>query len=231
MIRVAFLEYERETKEIVFQLSKLLDGSDWTFRHFFKASELAKSMKSTQYHLFIFDEMFKTPRLESAFVHDNPNALFIYVCQDVDQIRDDDQRARVLYISKENLIEDLKEQSNIIVSQCNQVDIYTLIYDGVHVNLPYEEIYYLEKIEKMVYFHTKKGVFHKRMNMSDLEKIFEPYGFLRVHVSYLVNEKHIVAWYKDEVELDSQVKIPLSRAQRRKIQASRRHIEQRMPKV
>ncbi len=222
MIRVAFLEYEHETKEIVFQLSKILKGLDWTFEHYYKASELARAMKDRTFHLFVFDEMFKTPRLESAFVHDNPNALFIYVCDDVKKVQGEDQRSRVLYISKKNLLEDLKSMDDFLRAQCSQVDMYTLIYDGVHVNFAYEDIYYLEKQEKMVYFHTKKGIFHKRMNMGEFEALFKPYGFLRVHVSYLVNEKHIIAWYKDEVELDTAEKIPLSRAQRRKIQASKK---------
>lgn len=217
MIKVAILEYEKETKDITFQLSKIFSKTDWCFRHYYKASELAKAMKEEQFHLFIFDEMFKTPRLESAFVHDNPNALFIYVCSNVEEVRDGDQRARVLYFSKGHLVMDLKENEDTILKQCMQVNFYTLIYDGVHVNLPYADIYYLEKIDKMVYFHTKKGVFHKRMNMSELEDLFTPYGFIRVHVSYMVNEKHIIAWFKDEVELDIGQKIPLSRAQKRKI--------------
>ncbi len=91
------------------------------------------------------------------------------------------------------------------------------------VNLAYEDIYYMEKIEKMVYFYTKKGEFHQRTNMSDLEDMFAPYGFLRVHVSYLVNTKHIIAWYKDEVELFNQKRIPLSRAQKKKILAQRKN--------
>ena len=40
-----------------------------------------------------------------------------------------------------------------------------------------------------------------------LEEIFKEFGFLRVHVSYIVNSKYIVAWYKDEVELINKVLI------------------------
>ena len=85
------------------------------------------------------------------------------------------------------------------------------------MNLAYEDIYYLEKNEKMVYFYTKKGVFHKRDSMNALEEIFKEFGFLRVHVSYIVNSKYIVAWYKDEVELINKVLIPVSRGKKRKI--------------
>lgn len=81
MIKVAILEYEKETKDIVFQLSKLFMHEDWCFRHYLKASDLAKRMKEEEYQLFVFDEMFKTNRIESVFVHDNPNAIVIYVCE------------------------------------------------------------------------------------------------------------------------------------------------------
>lgn len=222
MIRIAILEYEKETKDIVFQLGKLFKKSDWTFRHFWKASELAKAMKEEEYQIFIFDEMFKTPRLESVFVHDNPNAFFIYVCEDTNKTKGNDQRERILYIEKKRLVQDLDDHASLIQKQGSQSEIYALSYNGVHVNLPYESIYYLEKIDKMVHFHTKKGEFQKRVNMSDLEKEFTPYGFLRVHVSYLVNSKHITAWYKDEVELLSHERIPLSRQQKRKILSTKK---------
>lgn len=217
MIRIAVLEYEKETKDIIFQIGKLFSNIDWTFRHFWKASDLAKAMKEEDFQIFIFDEMFKTPRLESVFVHDNPNALFVYICEDSRITKGDDQRERMFYIDKNNLSKELEILAPIILKQSSQGDVYALSYNGVHVNLPFESIYYLEKIEKMVHFHTKKGEFQKRINMSDLEKEFAPYGFLRVHVSYLVNAKHITAWYKDEVELMNKERIPLSRQQKRKI--------------
>ncbi|MBP3853597.1 MAG: LytTR family transcriptional regulator [Erysipelotrichaceae bacterium] len=225
MIRVAFLEYEKETKELAFRLSKVFSETDWTFRHFSRASDLAKAMQETRFHLFVFDEMFKTTRFESVFIHDNPNALFIFTCKDVKQVRQSDRRNRVLYISRDNLLEDFEAIEPFIKEQCKQVDdVYSLVYDGVDVNLQYEDIYYLEKMNKMVYFHTKKGEFHKRANMSDLEKVFAPYGFSRVHVSYLVNDKHIQAWYTDMVQLDDGTKIPMSRSQRRKLMAKRKQI-------
>lgn len=217
MIKVAILEYEKETKDIVYQLSKIFSEQDWCFRHFTKASELAKKMKEEEYQLFIFDEMFKTPRLESVFVHDNPNSIFIYVCKDVKAVQGDDQRNRIFYISKENVSQDIQAYDSIILSQCMQSNVYELNYDGVHVNIAFEDIYYLEKDGKFVYFYTKKGRFHKRESMNCLEEYFSPFGFLRVHVSYIVNSKHIMAWYKDEIELVNKKMIPLSRSKKKKI--------------
>ena len=202
MIKVAILEYEKETKDIVFQLSKLFMHEDWCFRHYLKASDLAKRMKEEEYQLFVFDEMFKTNRIESVFVHDNLNAIVIYVCENPIKTRGDDESSAY---------------DQMIRSQCIQSHVYEFNYDGVRMNLSYEDIYYLEKNEKMVYFYTKKGVFHKRDSMNALEEVFKEFGFLRVHVSYIVNSKYIVAWYKDEVELINKVLIPVSRGKKRKI--------------
>ena len=225
MIRVALLEHENETKEVVFALSKIFDGMDWTFRHFYKASLLAKSCQSVEFQLFVFDEMFKTSRFESVFVHDHPNAMILYLCQDPKEVQKEDQRVRILYISKDNIQKDLQDAQDLLKTQTQQADLYSIDYDGVHVSMPYEDIYYLEKIDKMVYFHTKKGIFHKRVNMSDLEEIFEKYGFIRVHVSYIVNEKHITSWFNDAVELNDTQRIPMSRSQKRKIKAKRKNEE------
>ena len=122
------------------------------------------------------------------------------------------------------------QYDDTVISLPKILDLYFDIIDPVSVNQQGEDIgisyrtgiYYLEKIDKMVYFHTKKGEFHQRINMSQLETLFSPYGFLRVHVSFLVNEKHISSWYKDEVELTTGKRIPLSRQQKRKISANKK---------
>lgn len=159
MIRVALLEHEKETKEVVFALGKIFDGVDWTFRHFYKPSVLAKICQNQAFQIFVFDEMFKSNRFESVFVHDHPNTLILYLCQDVHKLQAEDQRQRVFYLSKESIQEDLMTYSDSLLTQTKQADLYSIQYDGVHVSMPYEDIYYLEKMDKMVYFHTKKGSF------------------------------------------------------------------------
>lgn len=219
---MAFLTREQETKDVVFALSKLLNDQDWGFRHYYKASRLAKACESVDFQVFVFDEMFKTARIESVFVHDHPQALFFYLCEDATKTKGNDQRERIRYIQKDRIDTDLMNMKDWLLSSLHQGDIYDFSYGGVRVNLPYEDIYYLEKIDKMVYFHTKKGVFHKRVNISELEKEFEPYGFLRVHVSYIVNQKYITSWFNDMVELKDSIQIPVSRSQHRKIRAKQR---------
>ncbi|MDD7280420.1 LytR/AlgR family response regulator transcription factor [Floccifex sp.] len=221
MIKIAFLEYENEIKELSYLMAKTFHEQDWTFRIYSKASDLMKGMKNESYQIFVFDEIFKTPRIESVFVHDNPNAVFVFVVENKYKYIKEDKRGRILYIEKNHIQEQYENIQNSLLKQSKQSDIYHLNYDRVNVNLPYEEIYYLEKDDKMVYFYTKKGKFHQRINIGEMEEIFVPYGFIRIHVSYLVNEKYILAWYKDKVELTTGEVLPLSRLQKQKILASK----------
>ena len=108
MIRIGILEHEKETKDIVFALAKVFDGMDWTFRHFYKASQLAKASQNTEFQIFIFDEMFKTPRFESVFVHDHPNAVIIYLCTDPKNVKQEDCRSRIFYLAKANLYDQVQ---------------------------------------------------------------------------------------------------------------------------
>lgn len=217
MVKIAILEYEKETKDIIFYLGQLFKDIDWTFRHFYKASELAKAAREENYQIFIFDEIFKTPRVESVFVHDNPSAMIIYVCHDPAEFLHGESQQRIHYISRTGLVHDLEMMRESLLRQVRQREVYSLVYHGVKIDLPVEDIYYLEKNEKNVYFHTKKGEFHRRLNLSDLEQAFEPYGFLRVHNSFLINPNYMTGVMKDEVELCHSIHIPLSRAQKKKL--------------
>lgn len=48
-------------------------------------------------------------------------------------------------------------------------------------------------------------------SLSDLEKRFQPVGFVRTHKSYLVNFKYVYSLEKTKVVMDSKTEIPLSR--------------------
>lgn len=52
--------------------------------------------------------------------------------------------------------------------------------------------------------------------MAVLEKLLEPYGFLRIHHSHLVNPQHIHHWHKtkNQIELKDGQILPVSRAKR-----------------
>lgn len=217
MIRVAILEHEKESKDIIFALGSFFQDIDWVFRHFYKASDVARRMKEESYQIFFFDEIFDTPRLDSVFVHDNPTALIVYLYNDPEAKRRAETRHRVLYLSKAHLVAEMKSIKEQLLAHAAQKEVYPMICQGVKINLPIEDIFYIEKEGKNAIFHTKKGEFHRRVSLTDLEEAFDRYGFLRVHNTYLVNGKYITGIFREEVEINYAMYVPLSRLQKKRL--------------
>ena len=75
------------------------------------------------------------------------------------------------------------------------------------------EIYYLEKDNKNIIYHTKKGDFSERKSMKDVEDYFSQYGFIRIHSTYMVNFTHIDRVETEFVYLKNEA-LPIARARR-----------------
>jgi two-component system LytT family response regulator len=71
-----------------------------------------------------------------------------------------------------------------------------------HYLLTPEEIFYVKADLTEVIFRTAKGFCYYPKKISDLETLLEPYGFLRIHRSYLINLNRI-----DEMETIDQSRI------------------------
>lgn len=74
--------------------------------------------------------------------------------------------------------------------------IHEVYCDGNHYFFHLDDIYYIESFRRQVTYYTKTGEYTVFDQISKLEKIFEPYGFLRSHKSYLINMSKVVR-YKD----------------------------------
>ena len=75
---------------------------------------------------------------------------------------------------------------------------------------------YIEKIDKQLIYHTQKGEFKERKNMKDAYMEFEPYDFLRIHSSYLVNMRYITKIDSDSVYLQK-IALPFARNRKQEV--------------
>ena len=87
-------------------------------------------------------------------------------------------------------------------------------YNNVKVILSMNDIYYLSKEDKLVCFHTRRGLFSERASMNDMAERFAPYGFERIHASFLVNMHHVFGVESDTVLMDQQDRLPLARSRK-----------------
>lgn len=81
-----------------------------------------------------------------------------------------------------------------------------------------KDILYVESEKHTLSFRTVQGaVLKKHGSLRDVEKELEPYGFLRVHKSYLVNIHHIEQVETQDVLLCGNIRVAMGRDREKRI--------------
>ncbi len=215
MIKIALLENETTAKDIIYALGMLLKDREWLFRCYLKASELAAAQQQEHFDVVILHEKFNNPRIESVFVRPYEDRIVLYVDHGtMQQVMDD--RHQIFVIRAAQINQDLFALTDKLSHRLSGKEEYVFSYNKVKVILNINDIYYLSKEEKLVCFHTRRGLFSERASMNEMEKRFAPYGFQRIHASFLVNMHHVFGVEGDMVLLDQQEQLPLSRSNRQR---------------
>ena len=82
-------------------------------------------------------------------------------------------------------------------------DALKIQYNGMPVELPLEDVLYLEVLGHSVSVVTEQETYSVNATLSGFEQQLERCGFLRVHKSYLVNMRHIKRFQCRELTLSS----------------------------
>ncbi|MCJ7934614.1 MAG: LytTR family DNA-binding domain-containing protein [Chryseobacterium sp.] len=77
-----------------------------------------------------------------------------------------------------------------------------------YLRLHVEEVLYIESARDYVKIFTTEGTVISKYKISDLEKELSGKGFLRIHRSFLVNLKKVVAFTKNDVEI-GKIELPI----------------------
>ncbi len=215
MIKIALLENEHTAKEIIYALGMLLNKHEWLFRCYLKASELAAAQQQEHFDLIILNEKFNNPRAESVFVKPYEDRIIVYVDHGAMEAVHD-ERHQTFIVRSSQIAWDLFAIADKLFHRLSGKEEYIFSYNKVKVILNINDIYYLSKEDKLVCFHTRRGLFSERASMNEMEKRFAPYGFQRIHASFLVNMHHVFGVEGDMVLLDQQEQLPLSRSNRQR---------------
>ncbi len=134
------------------------------------------------------------------------------------------------FILKPYTVEDLETNLGIILYKLKQV-VHQAGHAGQEgqkensffirekhelIRVHYDDISHIEAMDNYSRIHTAKGRFVLSQTLKTVEKRLEPYGFLRVHRSYVVNLSRIDLIAPRHLEL-GEVRIPISEAQRQKL--------------
>lgn len=214
MIRLAILETEDIAKEALFELMRNLKDREWSFEYFTRISDFARSDEQNEFQIVLFHEKFDVPRITQAFVLSKPRRIVLYTESVLkESMTQRHPYQRILYLDRKNIQKEIQQICPYIDIILKREEEYLFHYNNVSVPLRINDIYYIEKEDKYLVYHTRRGKFRERKSMKEAAAFFEEYDFLWIHVSYLVNMQYIAKIEQDHLYLDKLV-LPISRSKR-----------------
>lgn len=217
MLRIAILETEAVTKAIMYTMAQQLQEEDCCFYCFQKISQFARAEAEKEFHMVIFHESMEVPRITQSFVLSKPQRIVIYVKTSVSEAEKTILPfARIFYIERAGIEQGIEHVVPYIKRRIRSLDEYMFSYNNVNVPLKIRDIYYIEKVNKMLIYHTRRGEFQERKNMRDAYADLCGYHFVWIHATYLVNMDYILKIESDTVILPH-LRLPISRSKKAEV--------------
>lgn len=117
------------------------------------------------------------------------------------------------FIRKSYLVVELKESIISFLdlySKRNKIQLFNCV-NGELVAVNIKDIIYIESNKHKVTVYTQKKHFVTKAKIGELEGNLKDFGFIRVHVGYLINMRYVFSIEKTEIILVDQTSIPMSR--------------------
>lgn len=147
----------------------------------------------------------------------NPNSKIIFVT-DIEDYVFEAYKYAFRYIRKSHMdneisacITDLKRA--LIVG--NTTRIFPTYKGNVRVRL--KDIVYADVLDHRLTIYIGNKELNVYMTMDELDKRINKFGFIRVHKSFLVNYRFIDSIYGNDVILNNEIKIPLSKKRAKEV--------------
>lgn len=217
MLRIAILEKEQTAKDIIFECAKILGEWEWTFAHFTKISDFAHADERLTFDCLIMNELFHTQRISASFVETQPSRIVIYCMEELTPAMQLHKNGRIFYIERKHIKIEMNRIKDQLLSLLRSRKEYLISYANLLVPIQIQDIFYIEKSEKKLIYHTRKGIFQERKTMAQAEKLFSSYDFIRIHAGILVNVAHTAKITKEAVVLTNGEELPIARARRKAV--------------
>lgn len=92
----------------------------------------------------------------------------------------------------------------------NKTQVFSCV-SGELVAINIKDIMYIESNKHKVTVYTQKKDIVTKAKISELEENLKNFGFIRVHIGYLINMKYIFSIEKTEIIFINQTSVPMSR--------------------
>lgn len=212
MFRIAIVETDTISKDLLFEIGKILQDYDWTFSCFPSIMDFFKKEKCTTFDVVILHEQYQTNRIyESLIKHKTYQVIFTYD-HVIHQLFPD-----VSYLSRKNISSQTSYLKDLILPIIKRQEPSFMFDREISFMIKPDDIQYIEKQDKLLIFHTSRGELKSRGNMIDMVSYYKEFDFIQTHVSYLVNMQFIFGLDHYEIIMKDYTRIPISRHRHKKI--------------
>lgn len=132
------------------------------------------------------------------------NSTLVYDCFDYQPF---------YFLKKDNYMDILPRVIKKMADDMNRDTIISLDINGVVESVRTSNICYITSEQHNIYIQTTKYHYELRKNISEMERILKPYGFVRIHRRSLVNLHYIkkINMRTDTVVMSDDVMLDMSR--------------------
>lgn len=109
----------------------------------------------------------------------------------------------------EELEENLLHLSSVMGSRKVQIP---LLVDGQIVSLNLDRVKYVESRGNYQHIHKDSQVLKVRLPLSEMEKDWAEYGFIRTHSAFLINLSYVEEYRVNNIMMSGGVLVPISRS-------------------
>ncbi|MGI6500014.1 MAG: LytR/AlgR family response regulator transcription factor [Anaerostipes sp.] len=149
----------------------------------------------------------------------HPRCFIVYLTNYIQYATDVYSTEHHFYVLKSELKKRLAQIHEKIrrVEDFSQEKVrFSLLNSGQAV-IPKGDIVFIERKGRVSVIRTIKSEFETKLKLAELENLLGDSYFVRCHNSYIVGLKHIKIYKRDQILMENEVKIPISRSYQQKV--------------
>lgn len=234
MLRIAVCDDSRTDVEMLESAFDRLRQYPVEYDVYFSGEELLKyhALHEEVYHLYIFDiempqlnglELAKEIRMRDA------KALFVFLTSYTQYVMDVFDVITFNYISKPITADKLE---SVLLKAMRYLNLikqdFVFQFRKNHFRVSCDDILYFEKKGRQAVIHTVSDTYKTNMTTEELWEQLDDKVFSHIHVSYIINLKHIKAIEGDEVILDNEERFLIARSHKKSLKEKHMEFMRRM---
>lgn len=227
-IRIALCDDDTRVLPIIAGAAEstfLAHGIQADIHRFQTGQALLEDMEETRYHLLLLD--IEMPAMDGISLAKkirmkNDDAKIVFVSEAESRVFESFLVQPLGFVRKSNFLNDISAVVELYIKTSEQenageyLDFTTRT--GI-LTLKSRQVFYIEgsRNYQMLSVEGKSSPVEIKMTMDKLEKMTEPYGFIRIHKGFLVNYQYIQHLSSTTAVLQNGVELPIGRSKAQEV--------------